>query len=868
MTATTTHERPAPNGNGQKHGQMRGLALRLALRDLRGGLRGFYVFIACIALGVMAVAGVGSLAGSLADGLAREGRVILGGDLSLSRMHQPATPQERAFLERHGTVSAATTMRAMARTPDGRAALADVKAVDGAYPLTGAVTLDPAMPLAEALTMRDGAYGAVAAADLLTRLDLKPGDRVSIGDATIVIRAALTGEPDKLAGGIGFGPRLLMSETALTATGLVQPGSLVRFTYRLRLPPGAGDDAVEAVVGEARRDLADAGFEIRTRSKASPQLERTVNQFTQFLTIVGLTALLVGGVGVANAVRSHLDRRRDTIATLKALGAGGRRVFIIYLMQVVMLAAIGSAIGVVLGAILPFAVAWGFGAVIPLPIEPAVQPRELALAAIFGLMVAIAFALWPLGRAHDVPVAALFRDTVAPQRRWPRGRYIIATIVAVAILVALAVGLAYDRKVAMIYVLAAGGVFVLLRFVAVLLMRGAAALPHLRSTVWRMAIANLHRPGALTPAVVMSLGLGLALVVTVIEIDGNLRHQFSAQLPEKAPAFFFLDIPADQADAFGAFIKARAADAKLEEVPMLRGRIVSARGVPAEQLKPSADAAWVLQSDRGISYSASLPDGSRLVAGPWWPQNYDGLPLVSMERKIAEGLGLRIGDEIVVNVLGRNISARIANLRDVDWQSLGINFVLVFSPNTFRGAPHTHMATLTFAHNGNGAERATEERLIRDVAATYPSVSSVRVREALDAIGAIVKNLVLAVRGASVVTLLSAALVLGGALAAGHRHRVYDAVILKTLGATRRRLLAAYAIEYLLLAAATAAFGVLAGALSAWAIVTELMHLPFVFLPLPALAASLVAVAVTVILGLAGTARALGQKPAPVLRNL
>jgi len=863
MTATT-HDRSAPSDSTA----VRGLALRLALRELRGGLRGFYIFIACIALGVMAVAGVGSVAGSLADGLAREGRVILGGDLSFSRMHQPATPQERAFFTQRGTVSAATTMRAMARTQDGRAALADVKAVDNAYPLTGTVTLDPAMPLADALAAHDGAYGAAAASDLLTRLDLKPGDRIRIGEATIVIRAVLSGEPDKLAGGIGFGPRLLMSSEALAATGLVQPGSLVRFTYRLRLPPGAGDDVVDSTVRDARRDLADAGFEIRTRSKASPQLERTVNQFTQFLTIVGLTALLVGGVGVANAVRSHLDRRRDTIATLKALGASGRRVFTIYLTQVVVLAALGSVIGVVLGAALPFAVAWGFGAVIPLPIEPAIQPRELGLAVVFGLMVAVAFALWPLGRAHDVPVAALFRDGIAPERRWPRRRYLIATAIAVAVLIALAVGLAYDRKVAIIYVFAAGGVFVLLRVVAVLLMRGAAALPRLRSTVWRMAIANIHRPGALTPAVVMSLGLGLALVVTVIEIDGNLRHQFSAQLPEKAPAFFFLDIPADQADAFGGFIRTRAADAKLEEVPMLRGRIVSARGVAAETLKPSQDAAWVLQSDRGISYSATLPEGSRLVAGPWWPENYDGPPLVSMERKIADGLGLKIGDEIVVNVLGRNISARIANLRAVDWQSLGINFVLVFSPNTFAGAPHTHMATLTFAHNGDSAERAVEDRLIRDVAEAYPGVSSVRVRDALNAIGAIVKNLVLAVRGASVVTLLAAALVLGGALAAGHRHRVYDAVILKTLGATRRRLLTAYVIEYLLLAIATATFGVLAGSLSAWAIVTELMNLPFVWLPLPALAASLAAIAVTVVLGLAGTARALGQKPAPVLRNL
>jgi len=846
------------------------LALRFAARELRGGLSGFYVFIACIALGVMAIAGVGSLAGSLADGLARQGRVILGGDLSFSRMHQPIEPNERTVLQRYGTVSAVMTMRAMARTADGRAALADVKAVDGLYPLTGAVTLDPAMPFADALAQRDGVYGAVAAPDFLTRLSLKAGDRITIGGATFALRAALASEPDKLAGGIGFGPRLIMSADGLAATGLIQPGSLVRYTYRVSLPAGSNSDAtLEPMVAAARTALHDAGFDIRTRTNASPQLERTVNRFTQFLTIVGLTALLVGGVGVANAVRSHLDRKRESIAAMKALGATGARVFAIHLIQVLALAVVGSAIGLVLGAILPYGVASAFRAIAPLPIEPSIQPHELALAGLYGLMVALAFALWPLGRAHDVPVAALFRDRVDTGRRWPRRRYMIATVIAAAALIAIAVGMAYDRKVAIIYVIAAGAVFVLLRFVATLLMRGAAALGRPRSTVWRMAIANIHRPGALTPAVVMSLGLGLALLVTVIEIDGNLRQQFSASLPDKAPSFFFLDIPSQDADRFAAFIHDRAPQGKLDEVPMLRGRIVSARGVPAEQLNPSQDAAWVLQSDRGITYATKIPEGSRVVEGDWWKPDYAGPPLVSFDKKIADGLGLKIGDPITVNVLGRNITATIANLRTIDWQSLGINFVLVYSPQAFRGAPHTHMASLTFPKDtAQALERQQEERLIREVADTFPSVSSVRVKDALDAVGAIVGNLILAVRGASLITLIAAALVLGGALAAGHRHRVYDAVILKALGATRRRLIAIYALEYLLLAAATAVFGVLAGSLSAYVIVTELMNLPFGWEPLPALAASAAAILVTVVLGLAGTVRALGQKPAPVLRNL
>ena len=844
----------------------RWLPLHYAWREMRGGLHGFYVFIACIALGAMAIAGVGSLAASLADGLAREGRVILGGDLSFTLIQREAAEPERAFLQSHGDVSGAATLRAMARTPDGKATLVELKAVDGAYPLFGEIKLDPPGAVADTLAQRDGVFGAAADPVLLARLDIKPGTRLTIGSAAIEIRATLTNEPDKLAGGIGFGPRLLVSQDALRATALLQPGSLVRWHYRLRLPQSdASDAAAKTVTAQARVQLPEAGWDIRSRTNASPQLERNVERFTQFLTIVGLTALLVGGVGVGNAVKSHLDRRREVIATMKALGASGRRVFAVSLTLVLLLALLGVLIGVVLGAILPFLIAWTFGAIIPLPIVPSFHPAELVLALIYGLLTALAFALWPLGRAHDVPVGALFRDEVAIHPSRPRKIYIALTTAAVIALAAVAVLLAYDRRVAIIYVAVAAGVFVALRFVALLLMAAARHAPRARSTVLRMAVANIHRPSALTPTIVLSLGLGIALLVTVIEIDFNLRQQFAAELPAKAPSFYFLDIPSDQAGRFDAFMRAQAPTAKLEEVPMLRGRIVSGNGMPAELIKPKDDAAWVLQSDRGITYGNEIPSGSRLVEGQWWGRDYDGPPLVSFEKRIADGLGLKLGDPVVVNVLGRNITATISNLRTVDWQSLGINFVMVFSPNTFRGAPHTHLATLTYANGGTAAQ---EGAVIRAVADSFPMVTTVRVKEALEAVGSIIANLVLAIRGASALTLLVAALVLGGALAAGHRHKVYDAVILKTLGATRLRLLSAYTIEYLLLGTATALFGVLSGSLAGWLIVTDLMHLAFTWQPWPAFAAAVAAVVVTVTLGLVGTFTALGQKPAPILRNL
>ncbi|MGH6673380.1 MAG: ABC transporter permease [Xanthobacteraceae bacterium] len=842
------------------------VALRFAWRDLRGGLHGFGVFIVCIALGVAAIAGVGSVAGCLTDGISNAGQVILGGDLSFSLIQRQASAAERAFLDAHGSLSAVATTRAMARGGNGQTALVELKAVDNAYPLFGAVVTKPTMPLREVLAQRDGAFGAAVDPALLARLNLKVGDRIRIGNAVVALRAALTNEPDKLSGGIGFGPRVLISDAALRASGLVQPGSLVRWQYRLRLPAAnASNAAVAATKRQAQATFSDAGWEVRTRDKASPQLERTIERFTEFLTLVALTTLLVGGIGVANAVMAHLARKRDAIGTMKALGATGSAVFAIYCTEIVLVALCASAIGAGLGAALPFTIFYWFGTLIPLPATPSLHPAILGLSVCYGLLTALAFALWPLGRAHDISVSMLFREQVTPERHWPRGRYMVATGLVIATFAGLAVIATDQHRLAAIFIASAAGIFVTLRILALLVMWGARRLPRWRWTTLRLAIANTHRPGALTPTIMLSLGLSLALLTTIIEIDGNLRREFTSALPAKAPSFFFLDIPAAGAQRFDAFVHANAPGSSVERVPMLRGRIVAARGIKADDLKPTARSRWVLRGDRGITYSATVPAGSRVVEGKWWNKDYSGTALVSVESKSAHDLGLKVGDAITVNVLGRDITARIANLRAVDWQKLGINFILVYSPGAFAGAPHSDIATLTFADGGTPAEEAA---FVKSMAATFPTVTAIGVKGELDTFDAILSKLVLALRGASSVALLAAALVLGGGLAASQRFRIYDAVILKTVGATRALLLGAYAIEYTFLGLAAALFGVAVGSAAAALVVTQAMELRFVFLPWQAIGTVLGALFVTVVLGLASTFGALGRKPAEVLRNL
>ncbi|MGE0339765.1 MAG: ABC transporter permease, partial [Xanthobacteraceae bacterium] len=489
-------------------------AFRIALRELRGGVRGFGVFLACLAIGVTAIAGVGSFARALSDGMLREGERILGGDIAFSLIHRQANPAEMEFFKGEGAVSEIANLRAMTRTTNGAATLVELKAVDGAYPLTGKIELEPKVPLARALQKVGNRYGAVAEQTLLLRLGITPGVEIRIGDATFLITAVIASEPDRVATGVGFGPRLIISQEALQATGLIQPGSLVRWSYRVRLAK-RDPTAIQSMQAGARDLFPNAGWEIRTRGSVSPQLERNVRRLAEFLTLVGLTALLVGGVGVANAVMHYLERKRADIATFKAVGASGATVFSIYLTEIGIIAIVGIAIGVVVGSALPFAITSLFGSLIPLPLAPGIHFSVIGLATAFGILVALAFALWPLGRAHDVPVSALFRDGVEENRGLPRRRYILMVVLAVVSLATLALLVAESRRIALIYIVAAASIFVVLRLLAMALMAVAARLPRPRSTALRLAIANIHRPGALTPTVVLSLGLGLALLVTL-----------------------------------------------------------------------------------------------------------------------------------------------------------------------------------------------------------------------------------------------------------------------------------------------------------------------------------------------------------------
>jgi putative ABC transport system permease protein len=832
------------------------LAFQIARRELRGGIRGLRVFLACLVLGVTAIAGIDSLGDSVVAGITANARELLGGDVEARLAYRRADATEREYLAQSGAVSEIASMRAMARTLAGdQRSLIELKAVDDAYPLYGAVALSPLQSLAAALERRGGVFGAAVDPAILTRLGLKLGDSIRVGAAVLQLRALIEREPDAAAGGLGLGPRVMIAAEALAETGLIQPGSLVTYRYRVRLPRRSDAASLAEAAGAA---FPEAGWQIRTFREASPTLQRSIERVAVFLGLVGMTALLVGGVGIGNAIRFYISGKTTTIATLKCLGATPRLVFAVYLIEILALAGLGIGLALLLGALTPVAVTPLLGRLLPAPARLGFYPGALALAALFGVLTTLLFSLWPLIRAGQVPAGALFRDDVDRAKRRLSLPALATTALLAAALAGLAVAYGQDRPLALWFVAGAVAAFGLFRLAGAAAVLAARKVGRPRHPALRLAIANLHRPGAPTAPVVLSLGIGLTVLVAVALVDGNLTSEVDS-LPAEAPAFFFIDIQPDQLAGFEDAVRATPG-ARFEQVPMLRGRITRLNGVPVEQAPIAPEAQWALRSDRGLTYAADLPPGSQLTAGTWWPADYHGPALVSFDAELARGMGLKVGDTLSVNLLGREITATIASLRSIDWRRLGINFTLVFTPGTLESAPQTHLAAVWMPPE-------QEETLVRIVTDRFPNISAIHVREALATVERILDMIDDAIRLTSLITLAAGILVLGGAIAAGHHRRVYDAVVLKVLGATRGMVVTAFLIEHGLLGLLSALVACALGTLAAYFLVTRLMKIDWVFLPAPLLWTVVLASLLTLVLGFAGTWRALGAKAAPYLRN-
>jgi len=833
------------------------IAARIARRELRGGIRGFRIFLACLVLGVGAIAAVGTVKTSIEQGLIREGASMLGGDVEMQFTHRGASDAETGWMATTATArSEIVDFRSMARV--GReTALTQIKGVDNAYPLLGHIDLNPDMPLSQALAVQNGQPGAVMQQLLIDRLGLKIGDSFRLGTKDFRLTAALIREPDTAGGSFGLGPRTIVARSALDGSGLLAPGSLYTAKYRLTLPPNAN---LETLKTEAETRFANKGLRWRDKRNGTPGIQRFVSRIGAFLVIVGLAGLAVGGVGVSAAVRAYLAGKTATIATLKSLGAEGRTIFQVYLLQIGALSLLGVGLGLLLGALVPLAFAPLIKASLPIPAAFGIYPEPLIEAAIYGLLTAFVFTLWPLAKARDIRAATLFREASGQIKAWPRWPYILLTLALLALLIWLAARfsgipqLAYGATAGILASLA-------LLFLAALALRALARrLARARflrgKTAIRLALGAIGGRGSEAVSVVLSLGLGLTVLAAIGQIDTNLRNAIDRDLPAVAPSYFFLDIQKPQLPDFLARVENDPQVSRVDTAPMLRGIITEINGVDARKVAPDH---WVIRGDRGITYADELPANSRLKSGEWWPKGYSGPPLISFAYQEAEELGLKLGDSLTVNVLGRDITGKIANFRDVDFGDASINFVVTFNAAALAAAPHTAIATVY-------AKEQAEAPLLRDLMDLFPNLTAIRVREAVERISEALAGIAAATSYGAAATLLTGFVVLIGAAAAGEPARTYEAAVLKTLGASRRTILGSFMLRSGLLGAAAGTVALLAGSIAGWAVITFVMESTYRFEPLSALAIIIGGALATLLSGLAFAWRPLSARPAQVLR--
>jgi putative ABC transport system permease protein len=826
------------------------LIWRIARRDLSARIRGLRLLAVCLFLGVATLAAIGSLTASIAEELSRRGQSILGGDIQIAIAQRQATEAEMVAFRKAGTLSETVRMRAMAIGSDS--VLAELKAIDGVYPHYGTLTLT------NGTAVKAPAKGEIyIGPSLSNRLDVKTGGSVRFGDASFTIAGIIENEPDRLGEGFTVGPVAIINMASLPNTGLIQPGSLFESKYRIKL----GAEQNPAVVAkQLQAAFPNAGWEVTDRSNGAPGTRRFIERMGQFLTLVGLAALVIAGIGVGNGVGSYLESKRASIATLKVTGADSGLIFRIYLMQIFAVAIVAIIFGLGIGSLLPQVIGLIAGDVLPVAPGFSLHPIPLAASALYGLLIALAFALPPLARARTVPAAGLFRAIVEKGNTTDRRTaiWVAATIVAI---IGLAVGTAREPIFSLIFIGAAFGLLLLLTGIAWAMRRIAIRIPRPKAPLPRLALTNLHRPGAQTQALVVALGLGLTLFVTLAAIQTSINAEIKTQVPEKAPSFFVLDIPRNEASRFTDMVKAAAPNGAINIIPALRGTITEFGGQRVDQLKELPEGAWVLNGDRGLTYSAGVPAGSEVSAGVWWANDYKGPPLVSLDQRVAASLNVGVGDSFTVSVLGVEVPAKIASLREVKWENFGLNYAMVFSPGSFDAAPHNMVATVT-------VPKAAERQLAKSIPPAFPSSSLIEVGEVVGQISTLLTQMAQAIAAAASIAILAGIAVLVGAIAAARQSRIYDSVIMKLLGSTRRQILGAQAMEYGILATVLGLLSLVLGMGAAWYVVVQIFD--FQFAPDPkVLAITLVGGAgITFVLGIAGSLPILAARPAEALRSL
>lgn len=792
-------------------------ALAIARRELRAGTRGFVVFLACLALGVGAISAAGSASLMFQRGIGGELSRILGGDLAFSVQRAALPDALVAEAEDLGRVSHLADVNVMAAGETVRR-LVRLRGVDNAYPLLGAPEFTPAQTVADVLAVRDGIPGLAADPDIFREFGLEVGDRLTIGGQEFEVRARLDSEPDRLDLGFDFAPRALTSLEALHGADLLTEGAI--FSSRMRLLLDDPDSDLSELDMAFEEAWEEGGIRISTRDELGDQFDDLLDQLSVFLAVAGLAALLAGGLGVAQAVSTFLATRTGSIAALKSLGADGGTIRLAYLLQILALALLGSGIGGLLGAGVPNLLALYYGDALPLPAEAGFYPEPVLTAVLFGVLSAMAFALPAIGRARATPPAALLGGESRQKSATPWLER-IAALVTGAVFVVVAVLLSQSPIVAGVLLGFAVIVFALLWIAALVLRLLARGLSRLSRGGLRIALTQLGGPGSVAPVAAPALGLGLALLSVVTLVQHNLVTQIRDTAPANLPGLVFAMIPGDQGEAFDAIAGGAGADiddpGRFVRAPSILGRITAINGETLDRDSVAESERWIVSGETRLTYQARMPPADIIEDGEWWPADYSGPALISIEGDAARGIGVGVGDRLTFRILGREIEAEIANLRTIDWGGFGLNVAIIFAPGTLEAANAPQTALLR-------SEPDAENAVAEAVGEGFPGVVIFRVRERLQAAAEVFERATVAIDAVAGVVALAGALVMLGAFAAAARRRIADAALLKTFGVPPWGVLGIFALEFALVGAMAAGLAIALSVPPAWYIMTQMVE--------------------------------------------
>jgi putative ABC transport system permease protein len=850
--------------------------IRVAIVDLRGDLRRFGILLACLALGVGTIAGVSSVGAALQDAILRNANTLMGGDLQVVRADRRAEAAELAYLNSLGTVSETISSNARADAVDdsGNTVFLDIYAVDDEYPLYGNV-ISPQLELgtkpAELLKQVDGVYGAIVDPVILDRLAIDVGGRFRVNQTEFEVRGLLQSLPNGALRGFHLGLTAVMSIEAQQSnpnTRAPLPGLLTQFGYKIKL--NEGDYRTAQPIVEAHF-AGDAQWKVQSPYDAAGDLSRLYDLFVRFLLIVGLSALLVGGIGISNAVSAYIGERQKAIATLRSLGATGARIMVHFFTQIGLLSMVGIVLGLVIGAALTAAALPVLGRILAVELPPSVHFPSLATALGFGILAAFAFSYLPLVNARKMKPAMLFR-TVGTSVQGLRAREYLELGVLLPLIVAglLIFGLAYitTRDFGLVFWYSVGVIvaFLLLRFAGVALQVVLRLLPPMPSATLRNAFRGIHRPGSPAPVVIMSLGLGLAMLLVIVILTANVRNQLTGQVLKDAPTFVATDLFDDEVITLGEFLNETGFVTNYQYSPMIRALVTKINGVPSDEIRDAPGMTGEAQYFVGtqeilMTWASEMPADSTITAGAWWPEDYAGPAQVSLKDDIALRLGIAPGDTLELTLFGESIEVEVANLRNFQFQN-GLNFMVTATPDTFIDFPGTNLATIK-ASEGN------EKDLERALAREYPDVTFIPVGEALNQAADILGQLSVAVNIVGGLAVINGLLVLAGTMAAGRKQRESDAVVNKVLGATRGSVVRVFALEYALLGTFAAALATGVGIAGAYAIIKLAgMDVGFGVDPVLILGVLAGSVVLTIVTGAATTWSALSTRPAQYLRAL